>query len=120
MTTCSECGAQLSPDAKFCGSCGQAVDVGASGPARTDFATQVRIVNDFFMEYGHEHEELLAANDLGFPLAVAVVQGGITPDGLSPVGQAWIEQTFAAVLEHLEVSADQAFSNVDQILEQAE
>lgn len=83
----------------------------------TPFSKRVEIVSDFYMHYGYDYEELLATFDLGFPLAVAVAQGGI--DKLTDKGIEWIDQTFIGILDQLELDIYGDYDSVDEILELA-
>jgi hypothetical protein len=114
MGFCIKCGAPLVREAKFCGApiapeCCRPVEVS------TPFPTQVRIVAEFYMELGDEYEELLSVFDLGFPLAVSMVQGAIAENGLTPIGQRSGSDTFVAILEEFAADPSEVFLALDQI-----
>lgn len=124
MAYCGNCGSPRIEGAKFCGSCGQALPESTSPPAprmvATAFPTQLDVVAQFFLELGSENEDLVAAYDLGFPLAVAFMQGGVEDDGLTETGRGWISETFLAILDSYGLDPSREFESLDEILEVAD
>lgn len=85
----------------------------------TPFSKQVDIVADFYMEYGDEYPDLLDSYDLGFPLAVAIWQGGVDIDSLTPKGQDWITETFEAICEELGVDQYGEYETLGDVMAMA-
>lgn len=81
----------------------------------TPFSKQVEIVADFYMECAMDYPELVATYDLGLPLAVAVTNGGVDIDSLTPKGREWITDTFIGIANELEVDYHGDYDSLDDM-----
>ena len=67
----------------------------------TPFSNQVAIVSDFYLHMGYDYPDLLAGYDLGFPLAVAIIRGGV--EEVTDLGKQWIEEAFIGICDEFDL-----------------
>lgn len=83
----------------------------------TPFSKQVEIVADFYLNIGWEHEDLLEQYDLGFPIAVAIANGGVDEKSLTDTGRAWIEETFIGICDKFDLDIYGDYDSLDNMIE---
>lgn len=81
----------------------------------TNEMIKVSILADLWMNYRDEEglEDYIEYNDLGLPLAYAIATDIVS---LSPRAAIYIEETFALLLESLEIE-DTGFANLNEMFE---
>lgn len=85
----------------------------------TPFSKQVEIVADYYSGFQGDavYDELIATFDVGFPLAVAIANGGISEESLTDIGRAWITEAFLAILDFYGgIDPDGEYDSVDDIM----
>ena len=89
-----------------------------SDPSTTSFSGNTEILAELWMNYRQDEEfsEYVAQNDLGLPLAYAISEGFVE---VSKKAKVFIEQSFEALLAHLEIE-DDGFGSLDELLDFAE
>lgn len=82
----------------------------------TPFSKKCEILNDFYMDNSgtEEYDDFISMNDLGFPAAVLVMNGGAI---LTEVGDSFVNQTWIALCELLEVDHMGEYSSIDEMME---
>lgn len=82
----------------------------------TTLDSKCKILSELWTNHSGDDEwqDFFLANDLGLPLAFAIENDLII--GLTKDGESYIHNTFADLLENLEVN-DDGFTNLQQILE---
>ena len=86
----------------------------------TPFSKQVEIVADYFMNFlGDDvYDELITTFDLGFPIAAAIVQGGISIDSLNTMSQSWVTEAFLGILEFYgDIDPYGDYSSIEDIMD---
>jgi len=87
-----------------------------SESATTPFSKQCEILGDLWLEYRDDEEfkDFFEYNDLGVPLAYAVVSRLI--EKLTPDGERYIQESFRILLAGLSVE-DTGFDSLEDLLE---
>jgi hypothetical protein len=83
---------------------------------KMDFSKKAEIVGDYYVF--HADEEWRAMNDLGGPLAYALKRGWV--DEVRGEGAAWIETSYADILDQHELDPYSEFDSLEELLEIAE
>ena len=80
----------------------------------TPFSKKCEILHDFYMEHSgsDEYEEFISLNDLGFPAAVLVMNGGAV---LLDEGERFVEETWQALCEELEIDHHGEYKSLDDL-----
>lgn len=83
----------------------------------TSESIKVSILADLWMNYRDEEglEDFIEYNDLGLPLAYAIVTDIVS---LSPRAALYVEETFQLLLESLELE-DTGFANLEEMFDAA-
>lgn len=81
----------------------------------TNEMARIGILSELWMNYRDEEglEDFVEYNDLGLPLAYAIATDIVS---LSPRAAIYIEETFALLLESLEIE-DTGFANLNEMFE---
>jgi alpha-D-ribose 1-methylphosphonate 5-triphosphate synthase subunit PhnL len=84
----------------------------------TNFSGKTDILAELWMDYRTDEEfsEFIEHNDLGLPLAYAIAEGIVE---VSDKAKVFVEQSFDALLEHLEIE-DDGFVNLEELLDFSE
>jgi hypothetical protein len=85
----------------------------------TTFATKADILAELWLDYRNDVEftDFIEYNDIGLPLAYAISNEIVKT---TDVATRFIEETFALLLEGLDIEADIGFENLDDLLSSAE
>jgi hypothetical protein len=85
----------------------------------TPFSKKCELLNEFYLNYSHDDEfaDFIDMNDLGIPAAVLVVNGGAI---LTDVGESFVEETWQALCEVLEVDHYGEYTSLDELIDFAE
>jgi hypothetical protein len=83
--------------------------------ATTPFSTKAEILADLWLNYRNDDEfvDFIEYNDIGLPLAYAIANDIVKT---TDVATRFIEETFALLLEGIDVEGDTGFENLDDIL----
>lgn len=119
MAKCKECGEKKNPaEAKFCSKCGTALGAGASKSKKnteTSFGKQSEILANLWLHYKNDEDfvDFVEYNDIGLPLAYVIASEIVEPTELA---EKFIRETFALLLEALEIEEDEGFESLDELL----
>lgn len=81
----------------------------------TPFSKRVEILNDIYLtQRDTDLEDFISSNDLGFPAAVLLTLGAVT---LTPFGEGYINETFDALCNYLEIDNLGDYDSLENILE---
>lgn len=80
----------------------------------TPFSKRVEILSDLYMGYYGNYEEFIDDNDLGVPLAVAIIQGCATP---TEKGVGFINESFDSFCELLDIDNYGDYEDIDAMIE---
>jgi hypothetical protein len=85
----------------------------------TSYVSKVAILAELWLEYRSDTEfsDFFEYNDIGLPLAYAIDNAIVES---TPVAQRFVEETFALLLESLDVEEDYGFEDLDDLLSIAE
>lgn len=83
----------------------------------TPFSKQVEAVAEFYLNYGYEYPGMLSLYDLGFPLAVAIWQGGVDINSLTDTGKSWITGAFVGICDELGIDIYGDYDSLDNMFE---
>ena len=79
------------------------------------FTEKTVIVSDFYEYHSEDYPEIIAAYDLGFPLAFAVVYEGVVE--LTETGKSWIEDAYKGICEALGVDQYGDYDSLTDLME---
>lgn len=82
----------------------------------TPFSKKCEILNDFYMDWSgsEEYDEFISINDLGFPAAALVVNGGAI---LTDIGQSFVQETWIALCDMLAVDHYGEYTSLYDLME---
>lgn len=82
----------------------------------TPFSNKCEILHDFYMDYSgsDEYDELIDLNDLGFPAAVLFHINAAT---LNDLGTKYVNDTWDALCEFLEVDSYGEYETLNHLME---
>lgn len=81
----------------------------------TPFSKKCRILHDFYFEYRGDEDwaDFFDQYDLGIPIATAYTMGGIV---LEKRAEHWINETFDALLDALDLDLDLEYASLDDVM----
>lgn len=79
----------------------------------TPFSKKCEILADYVLDYGYENKDFIEQHDIGFPLAMLVVQGCATP---TIAGIGFVEATYDNLCDYLGVSKDIGWDTVEDMI----
>lgn len=81
----------------------------------TSFQDKASILADLWLNYRQdaEFDDFIEYNDIGLPLAYAIDNAIVDA---TPIATRFVEETFALLLEGLEITEDTGFENLDDLL----
>lgn len=79
----------------------------------TTFISKCETLSDFTIDYIQEHEDFIAQHDIGFPLAMLIIQGCATP---TVAGIGFVEATYASLCDYLGVSKNVEWLSLEEML----
>lgn len=84
----------------------------------TPFSKKCKIMHDFYMDYldSDDYGDFIRTNDLGFPAAVLSVMGAAI---LSDDGIRFVNDTWYALCEYLEIDYHGNFDSLDELMSYA-
>jgi hypothetical protein len=84
----------------------------------TEFNEKVNILSELWINYRSDQNfsDFIDYNDLGLPIAYAIDNAIVESTDMAAK---FIEETFALLLEALDIEEDTGFKNLDDILEQS-
>jgi hypothetical protein len=90
-----------------------------SEQTETTFEDKASILADLWLNYRQDEEfaDFIEYNDIGLPLAYAIANDIVKT---TDIATRFIEETFALLLEGLDIEEDTGFENLDDLLGTAE
>ena len=90
-----------------------------SEQTETTFQDKASILADLWLNYRQDVEfaDFIEYNDIGLPLAYAIANEIVVA---TPIATNFIEETFALLLDGLDIEEDTGFENLDDLLALAE
>jgi hypothetical protein len=84
--------------------------------SQTPFETKAEILADLWLNYRSDAEftDFIEYNDIGLPLAYAIANDIVKT---TDVATRFIEETFALLLEGLDIDDDTGFDSLDDLLD---
>ena len=85
----------------------------------TTYSDKLSILADLWLNYRQDEEfqDFVEYNDIGLPLAYAIDNAIVDA---TPIATRFVEETFALLLEGLDIQEDTGFENLDDLLGTAE
>jgi hypothetical protein len=82
-----------------------------------DFGAKVQILSEFAeaYKYDDEFEEFFDSFDLGLPLAVVLMHGGVK--SLTSKGSEWLLETWEGLCDQLQVDPYGEYADIDAMME---